>query len=571
MCDIIFITPNIIGDIRSEAMGTLQLATILKRKGIKCDILPFYEIGNLYNFEQFLDNALKIVEEKKPKIVSFYTRCDVYHIDLKLAQLIKARWENIYIICGGPQADISADDTIRNIPYVDFVCCGEGETTIYSFISSLLRGNPDLSIPGLVYRVDGKTFKNPRPKLIEDLDSLPMLDYSMFKHSSNSLSHKQFFPIEVGRGCPFSCTFCSTNTFWGRKYRLKSPERIYLEIKDVHEHYGITRFKFTHDMFTLNRNKVIETCKLLKTLDFPITWGASARLDCIDPELINVMADAGMVRIFLGIESGSPRMQKLINKNLNLDKAVEIASYINKKGIKIQASFVYGFPEETEEDLSLTIALMGNLMKFKKIDIAPHLCAFFIGTELSRKYASEMTPVDFYSNETRDYAIEQCKDLIQSNPSIFTHMYEYKTPLRKKLRFFDLFIFVWGFAQPIYQYISEKYPQERLIEMYYDFLQSNQEVLDRISKYPEERWLKELTKEDRFINRFADDVNYDIMVDLYRYLLTTNSDSVRNGDYVSDIFCFDPRQIKTIPLQEYTRTLAAVTWENKKGTIVLYD
>lgn len=516
MCDVLFITPNMNGSLGAEAMGTLQLASILKEKNIECDILTFHKIGDLKDFEKFTQNALNIISELKPKIVSFYTRCDIYHIDLKLAQLIKNKWEDIYIVCGGPQSDITAKQTIENIPFVDFICCGEGENTIYPFFSSLLQGAPDLSVPGLVYRIDGVSYQNPRPVMIENLDDLPMIDYSFLRLENENADKKDTFPIEVGRGCPFGCTFCSTNAFWGRKYRLKSPQRIYEEIKKLNKEYGFKRFGFTHDMFTLNRNKVKETCELLKTLDFKIEWGGSSRIDCLDAELIDIMVDSGLQGLFLGIETGSPRMQKIINKNLNLEHAVEIVEYMSQKGVKPTISFMYGFPEENEEDLSQTIALVAQFLKLKKITLSPHLCAFFVGTEMSAKYAEFMKPVDYYSNETGNFAVEECKDLIEAYPDLFTHMLEYKTDLRTRLEYFEVFMFVWQLMQPVYQYISEKYPKDRLIDMYYDFAEKNCEFLKQESSLYARRTAQKLIFEDKFVQSFENDENYDLMRDYCR-------------------------------------------------------
>ena len=539
MCDVLFITPNMNGDIRSEAMGTLLLASILKENNISCKMLPFYQIGDLSNFELFLENVIKVVDEIKPKIVSFYTRCDVYHIDLTIAKAIKEKWPEIYIVCGGPQSDITSTETIEQIDYVDFICCGEGETTIYPFFSSLLNGKPDLTVDGLVYRLDGKAVKNPRPILLENLDELSMTDYSILDIESYKKADSGGFPLEVGRGCPFGCTFCSTNAFWGRKYRLKSPKRICDEIKSIHQSIGAVKFAFEHDMFTLNRKKVIETCELLKTLDFDIKWGASARVDCIDKEMIDIMTDAGLQAIFLGIETGSPRMQKIINKNLDLEKAEELVGYLAEKGVIPTISMIYGFPEETEEDISQSIALLGKFLRYKKTSLVLHLCAFFVGTPMSEQYADQMEPVDYYSNETGDFAVEECKDIILAHPDLFTHMFEYKTELRQKLKYFELFMAVWQNMQPVYQYVSEKYDENRLIDMYYDFVAANIEVLN--AKYDEGRGIavKNIIANDRFAQSFNSDENYDVIADYYRLQKIMSSDEYIKTKSFMDVFCFD--------------------------------
>ncbi len=552
-----------------ESLGTLQLATILKGNNISCDILQFFKIGDLSDFQPFLDNAIAILMQQQPKIVSFYTRCDCYHIVLKLAQRIKAWRSDIYIVFGGPQSDITSQETIRQIPYVDFICCGEGENTIVPFFRSLLQGTPDMSVDGLVFRKGEEVVVNPRPKMVEDLDSLPFLDYSLFAFSGDGNKKKKIFTIDVGRGCPFACTFCSTNTFWGRTFRLKSPKRIVEEVKQIHNTFGKSYFNFSHDMFTFNRKKVIETCDLLQTLDFPIQWGCSARVDCIDFELIDIMAQSGMVDIFLGIETGSPRMQKLINKRLKLDRVLDIVSYLKSKGIRTVTSFIYGFPEETEEDLSQTMALIGELLKLRSVRLGLHLCTFLVGTEITRKYAAELTPAELHSDIIGDSAVEECQDLIQAHPALFQHMLEYKTELRSKLEYFTLFFNVWNRNQPVYQYLSEKYPAERLIDMYYDFLDANQDFLSRCKDIPEAQWSSTLVLEDRFPLRFADDENYDIITDLNRIKKIEYSQEVQNGGTVSDIFCINPAEIETKPLQEYTRCYALVTWSENQRHIMI--
>lgn len=571
MCDVLFITPNMSGEMAGEVVGPLILSTILSEKKISCEILQFCRIGNVAQFDVFLDNALKILKEKKPKIISFYTRCDTYHIDIRLAQLIKEHLPGTYVVFGGPQSDITAEETIAQLPWVDFVCCGEGENTAYPLFSSLLKGEPDLSVDGLVYRRDGQVIKNPRPELIEDLDTIPVIDYSYFFYNEDDeTARERGFPIDVGRGCPFGCTYCSTKTFWGRVFRLKSPQRICEEIRDIHNRFGMSRFVFSHDMFTVNRNKVIETCRLIRELDFPVRWSCSARLDCIDRELIDIMVDSGMVGIYIGIETGSPRMQKLINKNLKLDYALDIIGYMAEKGLSITASFIYGFPEETEEDLSETIAMMGQIMKLNSVKVQAHLCTFLMGTELSERYREEMTPVETYSDITGEFAIDECADLIEAYPNLFIHMLEYKTEFRTKLRFFKEFITTWYSMRPLYQYLSETYPRNRLVDMYYDFVEMNLKVLEQLDEIPRESRSDWLVCQDRMYERLAQNENYDIIQDLCRYYRTRNSEAVRNGENVSDIFCFDPGQIGKVPLQAYTRCIAMVNWQDRKRYTTVY-
>lgn len=567
MTDVLFITPNFRSRDAINSIGTMLLATILRQNGLRADILPLFDFGDPNDFTQYLDNALRMILDKKPKIVSFYTRCDYYHIMLKISQRIKQA-ADICIVFGGPHSDICAEDTLREIPYVDYVCCGEGENTVYPFFSSLLGGTPDLSVPGLVYRKDGTIVKNPRPALVQDLDTLPEVDYSAFGLGEPT-ENGDFFPIDVGRGCPFGCTYCSTKTFWGRKYRLKSARRIVDEIKTIHDRYGITRFIFYHDMFTLNRRQVLEVCRLLKELDFPVAWRCCARIDCLDEALIDAMVDAGMVMIFIGIETGSPRMQKLIDKNLKLDSALDLLTYIHNKGIALTTSFIYGFPEETEEDISQTMAMLRDIAKLKRAKIQTHLCTFLPGTEMSETYLSHLTPSLSYSDVTGTTALAECAELVRDHPSLFMQFREYKTPLRTKLADFQLFFKVWIKLQPVYQYFSEHYDADRLVDMYYDFVQYNRQVLDETRDLDMKARVKRVVAEDRFPEHFAGSEYADVVQDFYRMTAMKSSNELKQTGVAMGMFGFSPLEIQRgSRLQDYKRgKVLAIYTRQEDGSV----
>ncbi len=552
MTDILFITPNFRNRAAVDSIGTMLLATILRKNGLRAEILPLYDFGDPKDFERYLDNAQRMILEKKPKIVSFYTRCDYYHIMLKIAQRIKEN-SHICVVFGGPHSDICAEDTLREIPYVDYVCCGEGENTVYPFFSSVLNGQPDLNVPGLVYRKEGTIVKNPRPELVKDLDALPEVDYSAFGLDEPKADGKSF-PIDVGRGCPFGCTYCSTQSFWGRKYRLKSSRRIINEIKSIHDRYGITRFTFFHDMFTLNRRQVLEICGMLKELDFPVSWSCSARIDCLDEGLIDAMADAGLTKIFIGIETGSPRMQKLINKNLKLGTALDLLTYIHDKGISLTTSFIYGFPEETEEDISQTMQMLRRIAKLKQAKIQTHLCTFLPGTEMSRNYLSHLTPSVSHSDITSTTALAECADLVLAHPSLFMQFREYKTPLRTKLADFQLFFKVWIALQPVYQYFSEHYSDDRLLDMYFDFVASNRQVLDETRDLELWERVPQVIAQDRFPERFEGSEFSDMVREFYRMTAIKSSEELRLTGVAMEMFSFSPLQAQRgSRLQDYER------------------
>lgn len=536
MSKILFVTPNQLPEIPEESTGTVLLATILKNSGLESEIFPFYRLGDLANFEGFLASAVERLLRCGPKIISFYTRCDTYHIMIRLANELRKKTD-AYIVFGGPHGDISAIPTMEKVASVDFVCRGEGESTIVPFFSSLLRGDPDLTVPGLVYRSGGQICENPRPALLTDLDQLPLVDYSI---PGITLPRSgETFPIDVGRGCPFGCTYCSTKTFWGRKYRLKSPERILKEIVHYHTLYGVTSFAFNHDMFTMNKALVMDVCRRIQNLPFAITWRCSARLDCIDEALLDVMAQSGLKSIFFGVETGSPVMQKKINKNLDLEKAMGMLRYAMSIGLKVTASFIYGFPQETKEDVSQTLAMIGDILDCGSADVQAHLCTFLPGTELSDVYRREFTPTDVYSDITGTVGVLECADIIAENPEIFWHFQEYRTPLREELKFFHEFCLLWVHAAPIFCYLRKKYPRGKGIQMYLDFARDCRELLDANDGVKER--VMAVMADGGVLSRHREDHCYRKMVDFLK--LAHRRLQVAGGELENstDFYCVSPR------------------------------
>ena len=275
MQDIVFVVPAQAASLYEDFQGTMLLATILKQRGLSVAIHHFYEVDTKQPFEDFIHQTVDRLLSRGPKIVSFYCRCDCYLANLLIARELKARCPDVYIVFGGPQADASAEDTLQEIPWVDFCCCGEGETTVYPLFDSLLKGEDYSAVPGLTYRgPNGCIFRNENPPMTADLDELPHVDYSFLDPVAveKSLQGGTVATIEAGRGCPFNCAYCSSSLFWKRKFRLKSAKRIVDEMVRMNQQLGVRKFVFQHDLFTVNKKKVLEFTQEMKARGTDFVW-----------------------------------------------------------------------------------------------------------------------------------------------------------------------------------------------------------------------------------------------------------------------------------------------------------
>jgi radical SAM superfamily enzyme YgiQ (UPF0313 family) len=372
--DIVFVNSiNFVQQVDSLNSGTLILAKILKNNKFNSTIIDFDAL--LYNGEfvlgrdinETLNKMVKYIIDYNPKIVSFYTMCNSYPFTIKLAEELKRHNTSIKILLGGPQATLTARETLQAFEFIDAIGIGEGEETIVPIVNNLINSLSLSGLRGVAYRGHEGVIIN-ETVINKNLDELPILDLDLM----NPKIIPKKINIDVGRGCPFSCTFCSTSLFWKRQYRLKSIEKIINEIKELNSKYGICEFSFTHDMFTMNKVTIKNFCENLSKENLNITWSCSARVDTLDEDLILNMKKAGCKNIFLGIETGSDKIQKRINKNINLNNALNTIKILKKHSVDMTISLIYGFFDETYEDIQDTLNFILELIKLKIKTIQLH-------------------------------------------------------------------------------------------------------------------------------------------------------------------------------------------------------
>lgn len=437
--DVLFIVPSMSPYLLQECRGSLELAQILKSNGVSVDLLRYWQADlDLDCFSKLVTNIAKKVDSFNPRIVSFYCRCDVYHVILSVAQTIKKRHPEIVILLGGPQAEISARETLKAFPFIDYICCGEGETTIFPLISSILSGHPNLSVDGLTYiNENGVVVQNKLPNLICDNYKMGFACYQLIPHTVITNSSQAV--IEVGRGCPFNCSFCSSKTFWKRSFRLRNIDDIIDEVQYIYKIYGIKSIRFEHDIFTADKKRIRAFCEKLIEKKISISWRCSSRADTVDEDTIILMQKAGLKGIFFGVETGSERMQSIIQKNLNIEKTKEIINFCVNLGVKVNASFMYGFPQETEEDFSDTLNLICDLIDMGVQRVQAHLVDFLQGTELYEQYKDQLIFNGRVSNLATQFGILRC-NYIQENPQIFAAFFDYPSELRLILDYIEPFL-----------------------------------------------------------------------------------------------------------------------------------
>ena len=266
-------------------LGILSLAAVLSLQGAAPHILDLNRL--YYDFvkpgshrregEDFVSHAVRSLEPMKFDVFGFGTICSTYPMTLRLAEGVRRTHPEAAIVLGGPQASVVDAPTLRTFPFVDFILRGEAEETLPLLLDALSGGGGMSHIGGLTYRSGGEVVRNRNAPVINDLDALPMPAYDLYPHIKGC----SYAPLEAGRGCPFACSFCSTNDFFRRRFRMKSPEVLVGQMRLMKERYGIQSFDLVHDMFTVDRQKVAAFCRAVEASGERLYWSCSARTDCV--------------------------------------------------------------------------------------------------------------------------------------------------------------------------------------------------------------------------------------------------------------------------------------------------
>src|SRR5579885_752870 len=296
-------------------MALLTLGGVLKKLGVKADLwdfdLYFKNVGN--TSESAFRKLLRIgMDGARTDIYGISSICSNLPMALWIAKEIKAYKPKSTVILGGPQPSSVPDLLLERFDFIDLVVIGEGEKTLEDLVR--LDFDPDkyAEIPGIAYRAGGEIKRSAARPLVENMDELPFPDYSLINCEDYEPHQIGAFKahVEVGRGCPYNCTFCSTAIMWEKNFRVKSPRRIMDEMELLRREYGFTVFNFIHDNFTTSKEFVDRFCDFMMSENAAgLKWSASSRADCLTVERLERMHQAGLASLFFGIETGSPRMQ----------------------------------------------------------------------------------------------------------------------------------------------------------------------------------------------------------------------------------------------------------------------
>ncbi len=356
-------------------IGLYYVAAVLKENHYDVEIL------NWYNINKTPDKITEVLVEKRPDVIGF----SVLHANrwggIEISRIAKDLDPKVKIVFGGIGSTLLWEHFLKHFSEIDFVVMGEGEYAFLNLIKSIEEkeiGEFE-DIKGIAFRKNGKIVKTKEAELEHNLDALPIpAKYFDYQHLSST------------RGCPWKCAFCGSPRFWGRKTRFRSPEHFVKELEHLYNK-GITFFYFSDDTFTIDKERVIEICRRIIEKGLKITWYAISRVDYVDDDILYWMRKAGCIQISYGVESGSEKIRRILDKNLNTKQIKKAFALTTKYGILARAYFIYGSPGETWETIQETIDLIHEI---KPLSVVYYILDVFPGTELYSQLQEKLNITD---------------------------------------------------------------------------------------------------------------------------------------------------------------------------------
>lgn len=330
-------------------IGIAYLCSFLKKNNV--EVAVFDE-----GLGQGLESLYKLIDDFKPELIGITIFSYCYGFAYNLIRVIRNKTKTP-IVAGGAHVSAVRKKILEDTD-IDFAVKQEGEYTLLELLKEISRDNLDFSsIKGLIWRdKQAAIIENIDRELIADLDVLPFPDYEIFGIEKYVCFKHKMIPIITSRGCPFGCNYCSVRLSMGQRFRGRSAENVYAEIKYLYDK-GFSSFDFNDDCFTLDKQRAEKICDLLFENKIKIRFQLynGIRVDTVNPNLLKKMKQAGCYFISYGCEAGTDKVLKAIKKGITLEQVHDAVKWTNEAGIHNSVNFIIGHKEETYQDALETI------------------------------------------------------------------------------------------------------------------------------------------------------------------------------------------------------------------------
>ena len=346
-----------------QPLGIAYLASQLIEQSISVNVVDC-------TFET-MESAVARIVSLQPSIVGISIMVSLNGSAIELVAELRDALPDTLFVAGGPLPSVYPH---RFFSHFDLVFQGESDLIFPRFCRDYLTtiDTSDFVNSIDVHMYPGLSINTPRgmfssPPVHHDLlvlEGLPRPDRSDYRHDLYqqhwyASQHTRSATIMITRGCPYSCDFCS-KPVWGSVFRKPALDKVFQEINDIMT-LGYDRLWIADDSFTLDLAYLQEFCRQKIARGINMEWTCLSRTRGMDQETVELMKEAGCVKVFLGLESGSDATLQLMGKQSSVQAGIDAVNLFTHAGISTAGFFIVGYPGETEEAIEETLALALNL------------------------------------------------------------------------------------------------------------------------------------------------------------------------------------------------------------------
>ncbi|MBN1424632.1 B12-binding domain-containing radical SAM protein [Candidatus Fermentibacteria bacterium] len=363
----------------SPPLGCMCLLAALEAAGVRAEFRD-YQLVDGPPFEP--EGLVRFITDDSAGIIGIGAMVNVLPHLVRALSEIKTRFPEKTVILGGPGPASVAEALLGAYPVADIVVRGEGEEALPELVRAIQAGKDLNAIAGIVIPSSLGIKCTPIRPRIADLDTLPPPAFGRI----DLARYNGAVPLELSRGCPFSCAFCETSAFWGHEVRHYLPERVADTVRAMARQAGRCEFGFVDDTFGIDRARADRLVGLLA--ESGARWTCSTRVERLERGWVSALSEGGCTGVFLGIESGADGVLSRIGKRgLPAGEIVDRVAVLQGRFDPITASFVWGFPFESLHDLAETLSLAAALRSLGAVT-PMHLLSALPSAPLTREFAS---------------------------------------------------------------------------------------------------------------------------------------------------------------------------------------
>jgi anaerobic magnesium-protoporphyrin IX monomethyl ester cyclase len=398
-------------------LGTLYITRALEEAGFNVDFRDYQM--NAYEDPFSIDNCIDFLEGSAD-IIGISVMANLLPFAILLSKELKKRYPNKTVILGGVGAKSVEPHVLSRFPEIDIVAYGECDVSGPILLDHLVHKKSLAECPNIFYRENGRVIQTNSYERIKNLDRINFPAYDRI-----DLTRYNGIGMITSRGCPYKCSFCSVAPVWDFKPYLRSSEGIIAEISHLMKMGKTNLFLFQDEYFLASPERAKDFSKKLKASGLDIRWKAFGRVNLIDREAMELMAESGCVEIRFGIESGSDAILEKVVKGFEVEKAIRIVSEATQIFPNADAFFIWGFPFETMEHFYQTVFLM-NSFRMMGVRVLPSLLCYLLQTKIYQEVDKEK--LEFSYEMIPEYMItghETCSGFGIKNDDRYRFIYDF--------------------------------------------------------------------------------------------------------------------------------------------------